>query len=297
MNRHVFFRTGFVLFLLMVLPLLGGMPDRAEAGWYWLSSDDHYSKYFDPESVVVTNQVDTARGLVPTEIQVWTKTAYSYGGAQETLQNYGLNRKITNPASLAYSTAQLLIRPQYRTVRYLQESFYDSAGNVIWSRSDGTEREKEITSQQFDEAFYDAAVDQAFHQSAETERAAAKDRWTTIYDEASADGVRVHITADTTTMRMRGDNLVYWAWKETKDANGKVVEIQFLKMAVNLPQATAKIISGKSWTAQTGWQSMDESLDGQYRMISKTSSEYKMIRALRSYVQANSKWVNRYSLE
>ena len=53
--------------------------------WYWLSSDDNYSKFFDPESVVVTRTVEATQGKVPTEIQVWTKTAYSYGGAKETL--------------------------------------------------------------------------------------------------------------------------------------------------------------------------------------------------------------------
>src|SRR5574344_152348 len=77
-------------------------------GWYWLSSDDNYSKYFDPESVVVTNSVSTAHGQVPTEIQVWTKTAYSYSGAKETLAAYGLAKSFPDPAKLSYSMAQLL---------------------------------------------------------------------------------------------------------------------------------------------------------------------------------------------
>ena len=268
-----------------------------QTDWYWLSSDDSYSKYFDPESVVVTRSVMTDHGPVPTEIQVWTKTAYSYGGAQETLDAYGLTRKFTNPGKLSYSVAQLLIKPQYRTVQYQEEHFYDAQGAVIWSKADPAPKEKEINSQQFDETFYIAAVDQAFHQSLEMERAKAKDRWTTIFDVTTPEGARTHTMADTTTMRMRGDNLIFWEWQETKDSNGKVVEIKFLKMAVNLPQATEKVISGKYWTAQSGWQSLENSLDGQYRMVNKTSNEYKTIAALRKYVEANAAWVNRYALE
>ena len=265
-------------------------------GWYWLSSDDNYSKYFDPESVVVTNSVSTAHGQVPTEIQVWTKTAYSYSGAKETLAAYGLAKSFPDPAKLSYSMAQLLIRPQYRTVQYMAENFYDAQGDVIWSKADSEPKEKEINSQQFDESFYTAAVDQAFHQNDETERAKSADRWTTIFDVTTPEGARTHTTADTSTMRMRGDNLIFWEWQETKDSNGKVVEIKFLKMAINLPQATEKVVSGKYWTAQSGWQSLDDSLDGQYRMVNRNSNEYKTITALRQYVEANYKWVHRYGL-
>lgn len=265
--------------------------------WYWLSSDDNYSKFFDPESVVVTRTVEATQGKVPTEIQVWTKTAYSYGGAKETLNAYGLSKIFPDPSQLAYSMAQLTIKPQYRTVQYSLENFYDAQGRVIWSKDDPNAKEKEVNSQQFDEAFYTAAVDQAFHQTAEEDHAKAKDRWGTIFDYTTTDGVRTHITADTSTMRMRGDNLIFWEWQETKDADGKVVEIKFQKMAVNLPQATEKVISGRYWTPQTGWQSLDESLDGQYRMIRKGSSEYRTIVTLREYVKENHDWVYRYSLD
>ena len=103
----------------------------AKEQWYWLASDDNYSKYFDPESVVVTRTVETARGKIPTEVQVWTKTAYSYGGAQETLAAYGLSEKFPDPSQLSFSTAQLVIKPQYRTVQCVAEHFYDANGNVI----------------------------------------------------------------------------------------------------------------------------------------------------------------------
>ena len=40
-----------LLFMLMVLPMSTVQAD----GWYWLSSDSKYSKYFDPSSVVVSH--------------------------------------------------------------------------------------------------------------------------------------------------------------------------------------------------------------------------------------------------
>ena len=53
-----------------------------ETGWYWLSSNDKYSNYFDPSSIVATGSVETARGKVATEIEAYIKTRYSYGGSQ-----------------------------------------------------------------------------------------------------------------------------------------------------------------------------------------------------------------------
>jgi len=152
---------------------------EAKEQWYWLSSDDNYSKYFDPDSVVVTRTVETAHGKVPTEIQVWTKTAYSYGGAQDTLAAYGLSKKFPDASQLNFSTAQLVIRPQFRTVQCVAEHFYNAKGEVIWSEANAAAKEREINSQNFNEDFYAAAVDQAFHQSREMERVKAKNRWLT----------------------------------------------------------------------------------------------------------------------
>ena len=109
----------------------GSQTGAKEQQWYWLASDDNYSKYYDPESVVVTRTVETAHGQVPTEIQVWTKTSYSYGGAKDTLAAYGLSDKYPDAAKLNFSTAQLVIRPQFRTVQCLAEHFYDKNGEVL----------------------------------------------------------------------------------------------------------------------------------------------------------------------
>ena len=202
-----------VCFLFMPLGIV-----RAE-GWYWLLSDSKYSKYFEPSSVYVTHSAETSHGSVATEITAWTKTTYSYEGAKETLDNYGLSGLLPDPAHLSYSLAEVAINPQNRTILYTKEDFYNPQGAVIWSKVDG--RVKEITSQQFDEAFYDAIVDSVFGVG-EVDRASAKDRWLTLYSHADVDGTQTHVTADTTTMRMKGDNLVFWQWSEHKDADGNV---------------------------------------------------------------------------
>lgn len=279
------------LCLLMVCLLLGQMQmASAQDKWYWLGSDNNYSKFFDPYSVVATESAQTSHGAVPMVIDVWTKTNYSYTGAQETLAAYGLN---FNPAQLAYSTALMRVRPQVRTLQYLQENFYDPQGKIIWSNTTAR-APKEINSQQFDEAFYTATVDQAFHQLRETERAKASDRWLTIADITAPDGVNTHTTADTSTMRMRGNNLVFWEWQEVKNQNGQVTEIRFMKMAMNLPQSTQKIVTGRYWSPSTGWKSMDDNLDGEYHMIPADSDAYKAVVALRDYVSSHEDWVNRY---
>ena len=276
---------------------LSTQADLKEQQWYWLASDDKYSKYFDPESVVVTRTVETAHGKVPTEIQVWTKTTYSYGGAKDTLAAYGLSDKFPDASKLNFSTAQLVIRPQFRTVQCVAEHFYDASGAVIWSEANAAAKEKEVNSQNFNEDFYAAAVDQAFHQNREMERVNAKNRWLTVFDSTSPDGVYTHTKVDTSTVRMQGSNLVFWQWQEIKDSAGQVMEIKFLKMAVNLPQATEKAIAGQYWTPNGGWQSLEAAIDGQYRMVSRNSEEYRYILELRNYVENHSAWVHRYGLE
>lgn len=263
-----------------------------ETGWYWLSSNDKYSNYFDPSSIVATGSVETAHGRVATEIEAYIKTSYSYGGAQETIQNYGIQNVIPNPAQFAYSVALLKVNPQNRTVQYAKEDFYDPQGKVVWSHAD--DKEKEVNSQSFDEQFYTVIVDNVFHEG-ETERAKAKDRWLTLYT-SEVDGLTTTAQADTTTMRKKGDNLLFWEWDTLKDAAGNTLEVKFLKKAVNLPQGTERVIRAQYWSGQTGWQDLEDDLGGAYRMISSSTLQAQGLTALRTYAQTHVKWVNRYSI-
>ena len=266
--------------------------DAGGTDWYWLSSDEKYSNFFDPASVVATASVETARGRVPTEIEAYIKTGYSYGGAQETIAAYGIGEVIPDPAQLSFSVALLKVNPQNRTVQYMKEDFYDASGRVLWSHTDG--REKEINSQSFDEQYYDAIVDHVFHQH-ELERRVAQDRWQDLWT-SEVDGLTTTAQADTTTMRKKGDNLLFWEWDTLKDAAGNTLEVKFLKKAVNLPQGTERVIRAQYWSGQTGWQDLEDDLGGAYRMISSSTPQSQGLTALRTYAQTHVKWVNRYSI-
>lgn len=267
---------------------------KAAETWYWLSSDDKYSKFFDPVSVVTVKSAKKENGeRVPTEIQAWIKTGYSFGGAKETIDGYGIGA-VLQPGQLSYSLAQVTINPQNRTIQYLKEDFYNAKGEVVWSTTEG--RVKEINSQEFDEAYYNAVVDEVFRVG-EMKRAAAEDRWIDLWKDESVDGQVTTSTADTTTMRLKGPNLIVWEWQETKDNSGKVLEIKFLKKAVNLSQGTERIVKGDYWSSGTGWKPMEDEYEGAYRAISPNEPASKGLNRLRAYAKGYSTWVNRYSLK
>ncbi len=260
-------------------------------GWIWISSDDKYGKLYDPASVQVIRSIRTKDGTrsVPTELQAWTKTEYNAAGAAETISNYGIQSQLPDASRLAYSLALVQINPQNRTMQYIKENFYDAEGNVIWSKADG--RVKEINSQEFDEDYYAMIVDVVFRQG-EYARCKAEDRWKTLWTASVGDLVK-SVSADTSTMRKKGENLIFWEWDESKDMAGKVVEVTFLKRAVNIVNGTEKVIEAKRWTAQNGWA--DVQLDGMYRVISPNTPEYSGLTVLRAFAQGYSTWVNRYS--
>ncbi|MBR1645334.1 MAG: hypothetical protein IJ685_01015 [Selenomonadaceae bacterium] len=267
----------------------------AETTWYWLFADDKYSKYFDSESVKVEKKVVTGDGReIPIEIEAWTKTSYSYEGAAETIKTYGIANILPDPHSLSYSVALLRINPQNRTLQYAREDFYNDKGEVIWS--DGERRVKEINSQSFDEDFYCAIVDAVFDFN-EAERKNAADRWIDLYSFTNSNGETVNLTADTTTMRLKGSNLLLWEWETTKNPAGQTLQIRFMKKAVNLTQGTEVIKSGRVWTPTNSWQDLVDENDGAYRMIKGDEPDYKALVRLRAYVKNNSRWVCRYSLD
>ena len=261
--------------------------------WTWLSSNDKYSKFFDPASVTVTRKATTPHGDVATEIEAWTKTGYSYEGADETIANYDIGDVLPNSSLLSYSLARIRVNPQNRTVLCLQETFYDADNRVIWSRAEGNV--KEMNSQEFDEEFYGAVVDQVFRLG-ELARIKADNRWRQLYEDKTADGIVTIAKADTSTMRMKDANLIYWEWLHRQNADAKVLEIKFVKKVVNLSKGTEKVLVGKYWSPTTRWQELEDDMEGRYRMIGETSPEYKGLEILRAYAKGYSMWVNRYSL-
>lgn len=263
--------------------------------WYWLKSDEKYSKYFDPDSVKVTKKAVTDSGKeVPTEIEAWTKTTYSYEGAAETIKSYGISSVLPDPRVLSYSLALFRVNPQTRMIQYAREDFYNARNQILWSKTDG--KVKEINSQAFDEDFYAAIVDEVFKQG-EVERKNAEDRWIDLWTYTDKDGLTTNVSADTTTMQLKGSNLILWEWQTTKNSEGQTVEIRFVKKAVNLSQGTEKISSGEIWSISTKrWRDLDDENDGNYKMIESSSPEYKGLVRLRAYTKGYLKWVTRYSI-
>lgn len=269
----------------------------AATEWYWLDSNDKYSKYFDADSVTINKKVVTKDGKeIAIEIEAWTKTTYSYEGAAETIKNYGIANVLPDPKSLAYSLALLRVNPQNRTLQYIREDFYNAKDQVVWSKEEG--RIKEINSQTFDEEFYCAIVDEVFQMGErDRKRAPAAERWLDLWTHTDDNGSTTSLSADTTTMRLKGSNLVLWEWQVTKNSAGKTTEIRFMKKSVNLTQGTEVIKDGQTWTPNNSWQELKDEYDGAYRMIKSDEPDYKGLVRLRAYVKNNQNWVTRYSLD
>lgn len=256
--------------------------------WVWISSNAKYSKYYSPTNVKVTQKV----GDVATVILAKTRTTYDYTGATETVTNLKLTN--VNASALKSSIAEVEIVPQNRTVSYVVERFYDANGKQLAEKKYNPRTLKEINSQSFDEDFYTAIVDQVFRHG-ETERRKAKDRWFTLLDADLANGGKQHAIADTTTMRLKGSDLIYWEWDERKDADDNVIEIRFMKKAVNLEAATVKVIRYQHWAAKTGWK--EWKADVSPKAIDMSTTDGDKLRRLRLYDKGYQFWLNRYRIE
>ena len=269
----------------------------AAVEWFWLDSNDKYSKYFDADSVTVKKKVVTSDGReIAIEIEAWTKTTFTYEGAAETIKNYGIGNILPDPKNLAYSLALLRVNPQNRTLQYVREDFYNDKDQVVWSKAEG--RVKEINTRSFDEEFYCAIVDEVFQMGErDRKRAPTEERWIDLWTYTDSTGATTTLSADTTTMRLKGSNLVLWEWQVKKDSSGKTAEIRFMKKAINLTQGTESIKDGQIWTPNNSWQELKDEYDGAYHMIASDEPDYKGLVRLRAYVKNNSRWVSRYSLD
>ncbi len=287
------------IFLALLLAMIFFIPAETFAAdkWFWLDSNDKYSKYFEPDSVTINKKVVTNDGReIAIEIEAWTKTTYSYDGAAETIKNYGISNILPDPNSLAYSLALLRVNPQNRTLQYVREDFYNAQDQVVWSKEEG--RIKEINTRSFDEEFYCAIVDEVFQMGErDRKRAPTVERWLDLWTYTDSEGSTTTLSADTTTMRLKGSNLVLWEWQVTKNSRGQTTEIRFMKKSVNLTQGTEVIKDGQIWTPTNSWQTLKDEYDGAYRMIKSDEPDYKGLVHLRAYVKNNSNWVNRYSLD
>ena len=271
---------------LILLALLFNCQTAHAQDWFWLNSNNKYSKYFNPDSVTVLKKA----GNIATEISAEIKTTFTNQGAAETLKNYQINN--IKPDNLAYSVAVISVFPQTRTIQYRQEDFFDNSDTVIWSKSGG--RIKEINSQAFDEIFYAAICDEVFNQG-EVDRINSDERWINLFTFTD-NNVTTTCTADSSTFQLKGSNLILWTWLESK-ADNKVSYIRFSKIAVNLIQGTVRTVAADEWNSSNRrWQPFNDDFGGAYRLIKSDDPDYNALVRLRAFAKANHNWIVRYSI-
>lgn len=256
----------------------------ADSEWYWISSNDKYSKYFSMTRIRTVASQDN----IPTNIEDWIKTGYAPGGAAETISNMKL--PINDPNELVYSLARIQINPQERTLRYIEEIFYDKNGKPLYTLNYANPVDKDINSQSFDEKFYAMIVDRVFNKG-EGGRLISDNRWLTLWSNSSGDS-----SADTATMRQVGNDVFVWLWQENKDGAGNVSSIQFEKKQYNVSALTAKTLKYNFWSANTGWVDRTASLDKNMHSIVPESTEDVEFQKIKQYAANNQAWVKRYQL-
>lgn len=281
-------RVSLLSVLLLFCSFLVISTALAATTWKEISSDGKYDKLYAPASI---KKVEETNG-VATVIRASIKTVYSREAAEETVANYELGSALPDPSKLAYSVAEVDISPQHRTIEYVSEQFFDANDNVIWSKVYDPRTEKEINSMSFEEDYFTTIIDAVFYQG-EGARCKAADRWISLWQTTAPDGSSTTVLADTSTMRQRGeDSIIYWEWTEEKDVLGQVTEIKFLKKVLNLKQGAQKILKGRSWNAENGWQQL--AATGNYEKIALKSPAAGGLQRMRAYQKGYQYWLNRY---
>lgn len=272
------------LAVLMVFGLIHSSVSFADdSEWYWISSDDKYSKYFSMTRITTVS----SQKNIPTCIEDWIKTGYAPGGAAEAISNMKL--PIDDPNKLSYSLARIQINPQERTLRYMEEIFYDKDGTALYTLKYTNPVVKDINSQSFDEKFYAMIVDRVFNKG-EGGRLISKERWLTLWNNASGDSA-----ADTATMRQINNDIFVWIWQENKDNSGNVSSIQFMKKQYNVKSLTAQTLKYHFWSAQTGWIDQTASVEEAHSIIPESTEDVEFGK-IKEYAAKNPSWVFRYQL-
>ena len=231
----------------------------ADSEWYWISSDDKYSKYFSMTRITTVS----SQNNIPTCIEDWIKTGYAPGGAAETIANMKL--PINDPNQLVYSLARVQINPQERTLRYMEEIFYDKDGKALYTLKYNNPVNKDINSQSFDE----------------------KGLWSNESGESSA---------DTATLRQIDNNIIVWIWQENKDSAGNVSSIQFMKKEYNVQNLTARTLKYNFWSPDTNWIDKTPNLDKNMHSIIPESTEDVEFKKIRYYANKYPEWATRYQI-
>lgn len=124
-------RIDFIFFTFITVILLTcitwGQCYSMERKWQWIRSDENYGYFIDVEDAynhkVDGNEVDYS--------DVWVKVAYTYNGAQDEINYFGLNTINANTLKDGYGLYKLRLHYLSGEVDYLHLSFYDKNGNLL----------------------------------------------------------------------------------------------------------------------------------------------------------------------
>ena len=281
-------RVPLLMLLILVFCVFCLNVVSAETVWKDISSDGKYGKMYAPASI---KKIEESNGIA-TLIRAQIKATYDLEAAKETIDNYEIADALPDPTLLAYSIAEVIVSPQHRTIEYVSEQFFDENDKVIWSKIYDPRTEKEINSMSFEEDYYTSIVDAVFYQG-EAARCKASDRWISLWHTTNADGTSTSVLADTSTMRQRGeDSIIYWEWMEEKDVNGQVKQIKFIKKVLNLSLDSQKILKGRLWTAEKGWQEIKTA--SAYEKIAPDGPMAGGLQRMKAYKKGYQYWLNRY---
>ena len=272
--------------VLMIVSLIqSSVSLAADSEWYWINSDNKYSKFFSMTRINVV----ASQNNIPTAVEDWIKTGYAPGGAAEAIKNMKLS--IDDPNKLVYSLARIQINPQERTLRYLEEIFYDKDGNALYTLNYANPVDKDINSQAFDEKFYAMILDRVFNKG-EGGRLISKERWLNLWSNSSGSS-----SADTATLRQIGNNVIVWIWQENKDSNGNVSSIQFMKKEYDVKNLKARTLKYNFWSADTNWIDKTPSLSKDMHSIVPESTEDVEFAQIKQYASKFPSWARRYQLD
>lgn len=270
-----------ILFMLTFTSIT--IANAASPNWYWISSNDKYSKFFATNFIRITHKENN----IPTTVEDWVKTNYSLDGARETIKNMKL--PIANPADLSYSIATVQLNPQARTICYLDEIFYDKNGKALYRAIPAKPIHKDINSRSFDEKFYTMIIDRVFNQG-ETSRLSSKTRWLNLWNNDKGTA-----SADTATIRRIGNNVIVWIWQENKN-NTTISSIQFMKKEYNLKTGEVRTIRYDFWSPKTNWVDRTATDAKGFHNANTTTTELAEFTAIKAFANRYPKWSTRYQL-
>ena len=273
------------IFILTLVILSITLPAFAETKWEWICSNNKYSQFFAPETL--------DQNITSKTITVWTKTTYSYEGAEKTIKSYNKDNLITDPSRLSYSMSRIIINPQERKILYLSEVFYDTNGKSLWAEQSNNDWD-EITPYSYNEKIFYGILDYVYHRQDLNMVNDDKNRWIPIaYDEK--DGKSSGLWIDKLSIIKYDNYATAWERHITRDSSNKVINKIEVKIRYNFFNNSTKFICISVWEINKGWVvSKNDVNEAPNTVIPDSQGEYEY-NTIRDFIKNNSDFIDRYS--